>query len=290
MTHILPAPRAGSGAPDGSDAAQVSVRRALRDGPGTGPQQPPDGLLASNRRRRRVRRWIACCSLPLLLAAALFVGKVVSLYAFAYQSITSYMAGDYTGSVRAAEGLNPANWFEPYKAPYDQGVGLAESGKLVAGQKKFEESLRLAHGLEVCAVRFNLALVLERQGDAAADQQNHITALELYAKALEVTAGTPKECDSPQAQEQSPDPQRDMSQSNKDQQERLKQKQQDQQQQQQDPDQGKNKPQDPQQPQTPDQGKLDDLQKKLQQGEQERQQNQQDGTDDDGGTGTDKPW
>lgn len=248
-------------------------------------------LLAANRRRRTVRRWIAWSSLPLLLVAALFVGKLVSLYAFAYQSIVSYVAGDYTGSVSAAEGLNPANWFEPYKAPFDQGVGLAESGKLAAGQKKFEESLKLAHGLEVCAVRFNLALVLEREGDAAADSQDHATALEYYARALQVNADRPKECDSEQAQKQSPDPQRDMSQSNKDQEDRLQQKQQDQQQQQQDPDQQQNpQNQDPQQPPQPDQGKLDDLQKKLQQGEQERQQNQQGDQGDGGSSGTDKPW
>ncbi|MGN8026305.1 hypothetical protein [Microbacterium sp. 22242] len=247
-------------------------------------------LLRSNRRRRLARRWIAWGSLPLLLVAVLFVGKLLSLYAFAYQSITAYVAGDYSGSIAAAERLDPANWFEPYKAPYDQGVGLAESGKLAAGQKKFEESLKLAHGLEVCAVRFNLALVLEREGDAAADKQDPTTAVAFYAKALEVNADMPKECDSKQAQEQSPDPQRDMSQSNKDQQDRLKQKQQEQQQQQQNPDQGKDKPKDQQQPQQPDQGKLDDLQKKLQQGEQERQQNQKDGNDDGGSTGTDKPW
>ncbi len=247
-------------------------------------------LLAANRRRRAVRRWIAWGSIPLLIVAALFVGKILSLYAFAYQSITAYVAGDYSGSVSAAHGLDPANWFEPYKAPFDQGVGLAESGKLAAGQKKFEESLQLAHGLEVCAVRFNLALVLEREGDAAADKQDPTTALEYYAQALQVSADKPKACDSKQAQQQSPDPQRDMSQSNKDQQDRLKQKQQEQQQQQQqNPDQGKPKPQDPP-PQQPDQGKLDDLQKKLQQGEQERQQNQQNGTDNGGSTGTDKPW
>ncbi|WP_439901692.1 hypothetical protein [Microbacterium azadirachtae] len=249
-------------------------------------------LLAANRRRLLVRRWIAGASLPLILVALLFVGKLVSLYAFAYQSITAYVAGDYTGSVSAAENLNPANWFEPYKAPFDQGVGLAESGKLAAGQKKFEESLRLAHGLEVCAVRFNLALVLEREGDAAADAQDHATALEFYAEALQVNAERPKECDSKEAQQQSPDPQRDMSQSNTDQKDRLQQKQQDQQQQEdsgtpQDP---KQDPQQPPQPPTPDQSKLDELQKKLQQGEQERQQNQQDGTDDGGSSGTDKPW
>ncbi|GAA4489716.1 hypothetical protein [Microbacterium panaciterrae] len=280
MTHALTSPadpsisdRSGSAtasAPEAPSALEALAR-----------------LRAANRRRRTIRRWIAWGSLPLLLVAVLFVGKLVSLYAFAYQSITAYVAGDYSGSVAAAEGLNPANWFEPYKAPFDQGVGLADSGKLAAGQKKFEESLKLAHGLEVCAVRFNLALVLEREGDAAADKQDPTTALEYYAQALQINADKPKECDSTQAQQQSPDPQRDMSQSNKDQQDRLKQKQQEQQQQ--NPDQGKNDP--PQQPQPqPDPGKLDDLQKKLQQGEQDRQQNQKDGTDNGGSTGTDKPW
>jgi len=226
--------------------------------------------------------------------ALLFVGKLVSLYAFAYQSIAAYVAGDDAGSVSAAEGLAPANWFEPYKAPFDQGVGLAESGRLAAGQKKFEESLTLARGLEVCVVRFNLALVLEREGDAAADAQDHVTALEYYARALDVNAGRPKECDSTQAQEQSPDPQRDVSQSNKDQQDRLQQKQQDEQQKQQNPDPNQDpQKQDQQQPPQPDQGKLDELQKKLQQGEQDRQQNQQGGQDDGTGSGTggtDKPW
>ncbi|MBS1906256.1 MAG: hypothetical protein JST33_06735 [Actinobacteria bacterium] len=251
-------------------------------------------MLAANRRRRAARRWIAWGSLPLLIVAVLFVGKLVSLYAFAYQSITAYVSGDYSGSVAAAENLNPANWFEPYKAPFDQGVGLAESGKLAAGQKKFEESLTLAHGLEVCAVRFNLALVLEREGDAAADGQDHVTALEFYAQALQVNADRPKECDSAQAQQQSPDPQRDMSQSNKDQKDRLQQKQQEQQQQQQNPDpkqDPQNQNQNQQQPQ-PDPGKLDDLQKKLQQGEQDRQQNQQSGgpSPGSGTNGTDRPW
>ncbi|WP_292882152.1 hypothetical protein [Microbacterium sp.] len=290
MSHVLPAPAESSSEhPHPGSSSEDAARD--RDGTPLGRSRDvPSLLLAANRRRRAVRRWIAWCSLPLILVAVLFVGKLVSLYAFAYQSITAYVAGDYTGSVSAAENLNPANWFEPYKAPFDQGVGLAESGKLAAGQKKFEESLKLAHGLEVCAVRFNLALVLEREGDAAADDQDHVTALEFYARALQVNAERPKECDSEQAQQQSPDPQRDMSQSNKDQKDRLQQKQQDEQQkQQQDPQQNPDQKQDPQQP-TPDPSKLDELQKKLQQGEQERQQNQQDGTDDGGSSGTDKPW
>ncbi|MBS1673680.1 MAG: hypothetical protein JSS74_06920 [Actinobacteria bacterium] len=245
-------------------------------------------LIAANRRRRLARRWIGLCSIPLVLAGVLFVGKVVSMYAFAHQSITAYVAGDDSGSVNAARGLDPLNWFEPYKAPYDQGVGLTESGELAAGEQKFTEALALAHGLEQCAVRFNLALTLEREGDAAASAQNPTGAVEFYAKALEINAGRPAECDSTQAQQQSPDPSRDPSQSNKDQKDRLQQKQQEQQQKQQNPDQPQPDPN--QQPQQPDQSGLDELQKQLQQGEQDRQQYQQGGDDDGGGSGTDKPW
>ncbi|WP_295013666.1 hypothetical protein [uncultured Microbacterium sp.] len=250
--------------------------------------QAAHALLAANRRRRLARRWIGVASIPLLLAAALFFGKVVSLYAFAHQSITAYLAGDLSGSVAAAQGLDPANWFEPYKAPYDQGVGLTEAGKLAAGEKKFRASLALAHGLEQCAVRFNLALTLEREGDAAADVQDHTTAVAFYAEALEVTADRPKDCDSAQAQEQSPDPQRDMAQANEDQQDRLKQKQEEQQDQQRNPQQDPQQPTQQNPPSSPDPQKLDDLQKKLKQGEQERQQNQN--GDGNGGGGADKPW
>lgn len=244
-------------------------------------------LLRANRRRRSIRRWIAWCSIPFLLAALLFTGKLLSMYAFAYQSIASYLSGDYTGSIRAAQALSIGNWFEPAKAPFDEGVGLAASGKLPEGQRKFEEALSLAHGLEVCDIRINLGIVLEWQGDAAAQAKDPVTAVAFYAEALKVNAETPKECRSPEAQQQSSDPQRDMSQSLDDQADRLQQKQQEQQNQQQNPD---RTPQEQEQQPQPDPSKLDELQQKLQQGEQERRQQQQDSDDDGGSGGTDKPW
>ena len=85
-------------------------------------------LIDGNRRRLRVRRWIGWCSLPFVLVALLLSGKVLSMYGFAYQTIASYVVGDHAGAIRAAEGLQPVNIFEPYKAPFDLGVGLAASG------------------------------------------------------------------------------------------------------------------------------------------------------------------
>src|SRR5690606_15213438 len=72
-------------------------------------------LIERNRRRLRIRRWIGWCALPFVLVAMLFSGKVLSMYGFAYQTIASYVVGDHAGAIRAAEGLQPVNIFEPYK-------------------------------------------------------------------------------------------------------------------------------------------------------------------------------
>ncbi|WP_314424868.1 hypothetical protein [uncultured Microbacterium sp.] len=240
-------------------------------------------LLASNRRRRRIRLWVGLCTLPLTLAALLFVGKLLSMYAFAHQSISSYVADDYAGAESAARGQEFLNWFEPYKAPFNVATALAGAEKLPESRAKFEESLELATGLEVCSVRINLAIVIERMGDAARADGDGAGAAELYGEALTVTAEMPEECNSDEAQEQSSDPDRDMQQSREDLEDRLKQKQQEEEQ---------TPPEEPQQEEPeqqeqPSDEKIEDLQKQLEQGTQER--DQRDG-DDDGGSGTDKPW
>lgn len=247
------------------------------------PSSPAAALLAANRRRRRIRRWIAIGTLPLTLAALLFVGKLLSMYAFAHQAITAYVVDDYSGSESAARGQEFLNWFEPYKAPFNIGTALGAAEQLPEARAKLEEALELAHGLEVCGVRINLALVIERQGDAARADGDGAGAAELYGEALTITVETPDECNSEEAQQQSSDPQRDMEKSLEDTRDRLKQKQQEQQQ---PPPPEEEQPQE-QEPQ-PSEDQLQDLQDKLEQGTQERDQ-QQNG-DDPGGSGTDKPW
>lgn len=239
-------------------------------------------LLRSNRRRRSIRRWVAIGTLPLTLAALFFVGKLLSMYAFAHQAITAYVVDDYAGSEAAARGQEFLNWFEPYKAPFNIGTALGAAEQLPEARAKLEEALGLATGLEICGVRINLALVVERMGDAARAGGDGATAAQLYGEALTITVETPEECMSDEAQDQSSDPERDMSDSLEGTEERLKQKQQEQEQEPQ--------PQEPQpeeeEPQ-PSEDKLEDLQDKLEQGTQERDQ-QQDGEP--GDSGTDKPW
>lgn len=240
-------------------------------------------LLRSNRRRRSIRRWVAIGTLPLTLAALFFVGKILSMYAFAHQAITAYVVDDYAGSEAAARGQEFLNWFEPYKAPFNIGTALGAAEQLPDARAKLEEALDLATGLEVCGVRINLALVVERMGDAARADGDGATATQLYGEALTITVETPEECHSDEAQQQSSDPERDMSDSLESTEERLKQKQQEQEQ---EPQPEEQQPEEEEEPQ-PSEDKLEDLQDKLEQGTQERDQQQ---GDEPGGTGTDKPW
>lgn len=238
-------------------------------------------LLRSNRRRRSIRRWVAIGTFPLTLAALLFVGKLLSMYAFAHQAITAYVVDDYAGSEASARNQEFLNWFEPYKAPFNVGTALGAAEQLPEARAKLEEALDLATGLEVCGVRINLALVVERMGDAARADGDGATAAQLYGEALTITVETPEECNSEEAQQQSSDPERDMSDTLEGTEGRLKQKQQEQEQ----------EPQ-PQEPQTeeepqPSDEKIRDLQDKLEQGTEERDQQQ---NDDPGSSGTDKPW
>jgi tetratricopeptide (TPR) repeat protein len=239
-------------------------------------------LLAANRRRRRVRRWIAIGTLPLTLAALLFVGKILSMYAFAHQSITSYVIGDHAQAISSARGQGFLNFFEPYKAPFNVGTGLAAAGELDEARTALDDALDLASGLEVCGVRINLAIVTEQLGDAAQGEGDAVSAAEYYAEALTITLETPEECGSPEAQEQSSDPERDMSDTLEQLEDRLQEKQQ-----------GTPPPEEepqeqPQEPE-PSEGQLDELQDRLDQGAEDREDYQQ-GDEGEPGSGTDRPW
>ncbi len=242
----------------------------------------PVSLVHANRRRLRARRIALLASTPLLLVVLLLCAKVLSMYAFAHQAIASNASGDHAGTVQAARGQEPVNIFEPYKAPYNAGVGLAGQDELDGARAEFERALSLARGLEQCAVRVNLAVVLERIGDRALREGDGAAASRAWQEALTVSQDAPAECDSPEADDASPDPDRSMEESLDDQQQRLREKLED-----------STTPEEPDEgePQeTPDGGKLDDIKEQLEQGQQERDERDQQNEGDGGGWGTDRPW
>lgn len=260
-------------------------------------------LLERNRRRRRARKWIGICAILPLLVAAILVVKLLSMYAFAHQSVRAFVANDFEGTVAAAEWQGVINWFEPYKAHYNRGTGLAELGELDKARADFEEAVTLVSGIEVCAVRYNFATVVERQGDRATGADEIDKGQDLYREALEILSAAPKECGTPAADASSPDQQRSMRESLDELALRIMEKII------QEPPpsggQSEEPPQEPQEPQEPEQGdqgsqpdqqnepsdsQLDEVEKKLQDGAQQRQDRKQGGSGDGGGGGTDKPW
>ncbi|QIK63092.1 hypothetical protein G7068_07680 [Leucobacter viscericola] len=275
----------------------------------TPPPTPSEALLGElldkNRRRRRARKWIGISAIPVVLIAALLVLKLLSMYAFAHQSIRAFVATDFEGTVSAAEWQGAGvNWFEPYKAPYNRGTGLAELGELDKARAALEEALPLVSGIEVCAVRYNLATVVERQGDRATGAGDVQKGQELYRKALEILSLAPKECGTAEADAASPDHQRSMKDSLDELVRRIMEKLiQDPQDGGQSQDQNQQKPQEPQDPQQgeqdskpnpqdqqPNDSQLNEIEKKLQDGAQQRQDRDQGKSGDGSGGGTDKPW
>jgi tetratricopeptide (TPR) repeat protein len=238
-------------------------------------------VIAGNRRRRTARRWIAIGSIPVIIVAMVLVVKLLSMFAAAHTAITTHLAGDPAGTIAAAQWQRPLNWFEPYKAPYNAGVGSAAAGRLDEARAEFDEALALASGLEVCAIRINLSLVVEWMGDAAFAEGDAATAAALWQEALTITLDTPEECSSDEADEQSPDPERSLEDSLEQSQERLEEKLQEDQQQEQ-----SEQPDEQDQP-TPSADDLQDLQDRLEQGAQDREDLL---GGDEGGGGTDRPW
>ncbi|GAA3669548.1 hypothetical protein [Microbacterium marinilacus] len=254
--------------------------------PAQTPAHAGAALLTANRRRARLRRILLWIVVPVGLVALLLPARIVSMYAFAHDAIIAYVAGDYAGATAAARAQGAFNPFQPYASPYNAGTGLTEAGDLAGGRSEFERALPLAQGLESCAVRVNLALTIERQGDQALRDGDPAGATQLFGEALAVVAETPRECRSEEADAQSPDPERSLEESLDDLEERLKEKQQPPPEQEQpDPEEQEEEPQEEPQPSEDQLGELED---RLTQGEGERQQLQ----DEDGqsGSGTDRPW
>jgi hypothetical protein len=243
---------------------------------------PTPGVPPRGDRRRAVRRIALIAGVVLALPTVAFGAKVLSMYAFAYSATASYVEGDYPGTVQSARGQEPVNVFEPYKAPYNLGVGLAASGDLAGARAAFESALQLAPGLEQCAVRVNLAIVIERTGDAELADGDRTAAVAAWEEALQVMEGAPEGCRSPAADDVSPDPTQNMEDTVDEEIRRLLEKLQD-------PTGGTPPPQDPEATETPEPSELEDLQDQLDQGAEEREEYES-GDDPGGSSGTDRPW
>jgi hypothetical protein len=164
----------------------------MRSTPIPAPPAPSPPVLAPGRRERR-RRLLVRSALPALLVLCLSA-KLLSVGMLADTAARSFAAGDSGGVADASAGLRIANFTEPHKAPFAAGDGLFLAGDFTAARQRFEDALSLAGTADGCVIRVNLALTIERLGDAQAKAEDPMAAGRLFAEGLAVVEAAPQGC------------------------------------------------------------------------------------------------
>lgn len=139
------------------------------------------------RRRRRLALWSAP---PALLALAV-AAKLLSVGALGAAAGQSFSSGEQQGVANAASWLHVANILEPYKAHFASGDAHVVGGDPAAAREDFESALEAGAGVDVCKVRVNLVLSIEKMGDGAAERD---AAAQLFSEAMAAAKSAPPEC------------------------------------------------------------------------------------------------
>ena len=144
--------------------------------------------------RRRLLLWSA---LPVLLAL-LLAAKLLSAAWFSGQASAAFARGDAPAVASAAAVLGIANVLEPHKAPFAAGDALALRGDFAGARTAFEAALAAAPPADECRVRANLALSIERLGDAGSGGSGGTDGTDdgvrLLEEALAVVRAAPAGC------------------------------------------------------------------------------------------------
>lgn len=147
----------------------------------------------------RVRTRLVLITLPLVLIALVFAGKLVSLGVLEGNGSRAYAAEDYDAAAGHFDGLMLWNAFDPWIAPFNRGTASAAAGDFPAATEDLSQALVLAPEGKTCEIRVNLALAWEQQGDAYAEAGAAEGATQMWETALAViTAGADEGCDQPQ--------------------------------------------------------------------------------------------
>ena len=147
--------------------------------------------------RRRTKAGLI--ALPPTVLAIVVAVKLIGLTIVSGQVSAAYEREDFESATSIARWLTVVNVIDPWKAHFAVGDGLAAQGLDADAQGEFERALGLASAEDQCAVRVNLSLVLERQGDAvvAADPNKRDEASAFYDEALDVIDKADESCRQP---------------------------------------------------------------------------------------------
>jgi len=103
-------------------------------------------------------------------------------------------AGDYAAAQESADSFLTLSPFERYKGHFAAGTALAGDGRLDEAEAALTTALTTTPARDECAVRVNLALVQEGQGDAFREADDVDAADDRYDAARTTLAEAPEEC------------------------------------------------------------------------------------------------
>lgn len=142
------------------------------------------------RRRRRAMLW----GIPFSVIALLVAAKLITMVLVGQATVTKYGDADYEGALNSAQQQKILNVIEQWKAPYSTGTSYLQLGLNDEARAELESALALSTGIDQCPVRANLAIAIERQGDALLEAGDRGAARELWTQALAVLQQQPPAC------------------------------------------------------------------------------------------------
>ncbi|HRW18000.1 MAG TPA: hypothetical protein P5181_04045 [Dermatophilaceae bacterium] len=172
----------------------VSAVRSAR------PALPPEPREAKATRLAIRRRLIGWSIVPVLVAVLIAV-KLLVMSNAAREALDGWYALNAERVRSAADTMSFVNVVERHKAPFARGDYFVVAGDFDQARASFEEALALAPPTSVdsCQIRVNLALSLEKLGDAAKASGDGQAAGAYWQRVIDVRTATPPECDQPPA-------------------------------------------------------------------------------------------
>lgn len=204
-TPTAPMPPGASGAPAtgaGGAAGGIPLGTPEPSTPGQGASgrravEHPEARRARLARRRRLITW----SIPVVAVVLVIAVKLLVMTAASQRALEGFHANNADAVHQAADTMSVVNVIEAHKAPFARGDAWVLAGDLERARASFEEALALApaDSVDSCQVRVNLALALEKLGDAAKAAGDEATARAHWQRVVEVTAAAPPGCFQPPA-------------------------------------------------------------------------------------------
>ncbi|ORW67504.1 hypothetical protein AWC23_22640, partial [Mycobacterium saskatchewanense] len=144
--------------------------------------------------RLRLRRRLVVYSLPVALVLLIGIGKIVSTMLIGNAAVSDFAQHDIDALRSDVSALSGLNIIEPGKVSFIAGDLAVLEGDLDTAERQFAAALDRSAGADACAVRVNLEVVRETQGDIAAGNGDKSRAEERYNGALQVISGAPPHC------------------------------------------------------------------------------------------------